>query len=77
MYFSIKAVHYPKINFAGVQNQCRGANILQLIQDLHVTAGSQRKEATGTPNNCFLLNICLEKQKLCRIFYSLRKAKNF
>ena len=54
-----------------------GANILQLTQDLHVTAGSQRKEATGTPNNCFLLNICLEKQKLCRIFYSLRKAKNF
>ena len=55
-----------------------GANILQLTQDLHVTAGPQRKEDMGAPKNCFLLNICsAEKQKLCRIFSSLRKAKNF
>lgn len=53
-----------------------GANILQLTQDLRVTAGPQRKEVTGAPNNCFLLNICSEKQKLHRIFYSLRKTKN-
>ena len=54
-----------------------GANILQLTQDLRVTVGPQRKEVTGAPNNCFLLNICSEKQKLHRIFYSLRKTKNF
>ena len=52
-----------------------GANILQLIKDLHVTAGPQRKEVTGAPNDCFLLNICPEKQELPRIFYSLRELK--
>ena len=29
------------------------------------------------PCYCFLLNICSERQKLPRIFYSLRKTKNF
>ena len=32
---------------------------------------------SGAPNDCFLLNICSERQKLPRIFYSSRKAKNF
>ena len=54
-----------------------GTNILQLTQDLHVTARPQRKEETGAPKNCFPLNICSEKQKLRRIFSSLRKTKNF
>ena len=31
----------------------------------------------GAPNDCFLWNICSERQKLPRIFYSLRKAENF
>ena len=31
---------------------------------------------TGAPNDCFLWNICAEKQKLPRMFYSLWKAKN-
>ena len=30
----------------------------------------------GVPNDCFLWNICPEKQNLFRIFYSLTKAKN-
>ena len=30
----------------------------------------------GAPNDCFLWNICSERQKLPRIFYSLRKAEN-
>ena len=33
--------------------------------------------SAGAPNDYFLWNICSEKQKLIRIFYSLRKAKNF
>ena len=32
---------------------------------------------TGAPNDCFLSDICSEKQKLPRFFYSLRKAKKF
>ena len=31
----------------------------------------------GALNDSFLQNICSEKQKLPRIFYALRKAKNF
>ena len=31
----------------------------------------------GAPKDCFLCNICSEKQKLPRIFYSLSKAENF
>ena len=32
---------------------------------------------SGAPNDCFLTNMCSDKQNLLRIFYSLRKAKNF
>ena len=32
---------------------------------------------TGAPNDCFLSDICSEKQRLPRFFYSLRKAKKF
>ena len=35
------------------------------------------RQNTGAPNDGFLWNICSEKQNLPRIFYSLRKAKNF
>ena len=38
---------------------------------------SHETSEAGAPNDCFLWNICSEKQKLPRIFYSLRKAKNF
>ena len=36
-----------------------------------------RTPCTGAPEDHFLYYICSEKQKLPRIFYSLRKAKNF
>ena len=36
-----------------------------------------RTPCTGAPEDHFLYYICSEKQKLRRIFYSLRKAKNF
>ena len=32
---------------------------------------------SGAPNDCFLRNICQKRQKLPRLFYSLRKAENF
>ena len=32
---------------------------------------------SGAPKDCFLKNICSDKQKLPRVFYSWRKAKNF
>ena len=36
-----------------------------------------KDETSGALNDCFLHNICLEKQKLRIIFYRLGKAKNF
>ena len=33
--------------------------------------------SAGAPEDCFLWNICSEKQKLPRVFYSLRTAKKF
>ena len=35
------------------------------------------KEQGGAPNDCFLQNICSEKQILPRILYYLRTAKHF
>ena len=32
---------------------------------------------SGAPNDCFLENICSERQMLPRIFYYLRTAKKF
>ena len=34
-------------------------------------------QPSGAPNDCFLYNICSEKQILPRIFYYLRTAENF
>ena len=42
------------------------------LRDLHCLVA----EGSGAPNDCFLRNICSEKQILPRIFYCLRKAKN-
>ena len=41
------------------------------------TAIASIRNESGAPNDCCLWNICSEKQKLPRIFYSLRKAENF
>ena len=37
----------------------------------------QTYHGAGALSDCFLLNICSEKQILPRIFYHLRTAKNF
>ena len=41
-----------------------GANILQLTQDLHVTAGSQRKEVTGGTQQLFSVKYLLGETKI-------------
>ena len=43
---------------------------------LPVPVEQKGRRFPGAPNDCFLWNISSEKQKLPRIFYSLRKAKN-
>ena len=46
------------------------------IETMHSSVTWIGLVTSGAPNDSFLYNICLEKQKLPRIFYSLRKAKN-
>ena len=56
---------------------------MQIVNEKHRPSlhGRREKELTGkdagTPNDCFLLNICSEKQILPRISYNLKTAKNF
>ena len=51
------------------------------LKTQQVSSNPQNRQTShsqiGAPNDCFLLNICSEKQILRRIFYHLRKAKNF
>ena len=49
----------------------------RFLHDWIETSVVRLQQNTGASNDCFLWNICSEKQKLPRIFYSLRKAKNF
>ena len=48
----------------------------RFLHDWIETSVVRLQQNTGASNDCFLWNICSEKQKLPRIFYSLRKAKN-
>ena len=57
------------IRFGVVQNM----PLRFLIPILHVTS----IHLSGATNDCFLYNICSEKQILPRIFFCLRTAKNF
>ena len=58
-----------------------GRRIVIICSNIQLSVGwpslKLAKTGRGAPNDCFLYNICSEKQKLSRISYSLRKAKNF
>ena len=45
------------------------------LSSLFLVCGMQSLQ--GAPNDRFLYTTCSENQKLPRIFYTLRKAKNF
>ena len=58
-----------------------GRRIVIICSNIQLSVGwpwlKLAKTGRVAPNDCFLYNICSEKQKLSRISYSLRKAKNF
>ena len=65
--------------------QCFAAATFVLIQDQSRKLHKKEKKChhfnlvllSGAPNDCFLYNICSEKQKLPEIFYYLGTATNF
>ena len=59
---------------SGMFLQCVAIVVKKLLEGDKITAFVKE---TGAPNNCFLYNICSEKQILPRIFYYLTTAKNF
>ena len=78
----VPLVIYPVCSIIHLLNNYACHFDAALIQRLQYSYGrcmvlTFSSKYTGTPNNCFLLNICLEKQILPRIFYYLKMFKSF